>query len=97
MMASSGSAGLVNKTMIAIAALLCAATFAANHQDGGTLLLGYVPRFYSADLRTILGRTDGASAAEFRILRNNVDAPLQFRMLCRFRRWFPQIFGIRRC
>jgi hypothetical protein len=60
--------------------------------EDGTVLLGYVPRFYSTDLRTILGRPECASSAEFRILRNNTDAPMQFRILCRFTSKLPLDF-----
>jgi hypothetical protein len=52
--------------------------------DGGTIAVGYVPRFYASDLRLILGQPEFAKSARFELLRNNVDAPLQFRMLCRF-------------
>jgi hypothetical protein len=60
--------------------------------EESTVLLGYVPRFYSTDLRTILGRPECASTAEFQILRNNNDAPIQFRMLCRFTSMVPSDF-----
>lgn len=60
--------------------------------EDGTILLGYVPRFYSTDLRTILGRPDCAKTAEFQVVRNNVDAPVQLKMLCRFTSAVPSDF-----
>ena len=47
--------------------------------ENSTILLGYVPRFYTTDLRKILGQPECASTAKFEILRNNADAPVQFR------------------
>jgi len=58
----------------------------------GTIIVGYVPRFYTRDLRLILGQPEFASTAEFRLVRNNHDAPLQFRMLCRFMSNVPDDF-----
>lgn len=50
----------------------------------GSAIVGYVPRFYSRDIRDILVQENLAKEATFRLLRNNTDAPLQSRILCRF-------------
>ncbi|MCK1402345.1 hypothetical protein IVB45_20820 [Bradyrhizobium sp. 4] len=50
----------------------------------GTVIVGYVPRFYSSDLKAILSSPERAAKSKFEVLKNNDDAPLQFRMLCRF-------------
>ncbi|MFT4277627.1 MAG: hypothetical protein QM576_14850 [Rhodopseudomonas sp.] len=47
-------------------------------------LIGYVPIFYSSDLRRLLGDPSVAMNAKIKIVRNNVDAPIQLRLLCRF-------------
>ena len=60
--------------------------------EQGTIVLGYVPRFYTADLRSILGQPEYASTARIKLLRNNSDAPVQFRMLCRFASAIPSDF-----
>ncbi|MGC0326262.1 hypothetical protein ABIG06_006891 [Bradyrhizobium sp. USDA 326] len=52
--------------------------------DEGTIVIGYVPRFYAPDMKIILSDPVLASTASFKVLRNNFDAPLQFRLLCRF-------------
>jgi hypothetical protein len=52
--------------------------------DKGTVAVGYVPRFYTRDLKSILEKPELAKNAKFELVRNNVDAPLQIRMLCRF-------------
>jgi hypothetical protein len=60
--------------------------------QSGTIAVGYVPRFYASDLRLILGQPDLAKSAQFELLRNNADAPLQFRLLCRFTSAVPVAF-----
>jgi len=52
--------------------------------DDASIVVGYVPRFYAGDLRKILGNPELARNANFEIRRNNADAPLQLRLLCRF-------------
>jgi hypothetical protein len=42
--------------------------------EGGTIAVGYVPRFYAGDIRSILGQPECARSAKFEILRNNADA-----------------------
>jgi hypothetical protein len=50
----------------------------------GTFLVGYVPSFYSTDLRTLLSNSKIAKTARIEVVRNNHDAPIQLRLLCRF-------------
>jgi hypothetical protein len=60
--------------------------------QGGTIAVGYVPRFYARDLRLILEQPDLVKGAQFELVRNNADAPLQFRLLCRFTSAVPEGF-----
>jgi hypothetical protein len=48
------------------------------------LLIGYVPTFYASDFRRILGNQRLAALANIRVVRNNADAPIQMRLLCKF-------------
>ena len=57
-----------------------------------TILLGYAPAFYSADLRRILSDQQLAGGARIKIVRNNVDAPVQMRLLCRIEAAVPSTF-----
>ena len=50
----------------------------------GAFLVGYVPSFYSADVRTLLAEPSLAKTARIEVIRNNRDAPIQLRLLCRF-------------
>lgn len=50
----------------------------------GTAIVGYVPRFYSSDVKKILSNQQLAEGAVFQIVRNNQDAPDQLRLLCKF-------------
>ena len=50
----------------------------------GTFLVGYVPSFYSTDVRTLLAEPLLAKTARVEVIRNNRDAPIQLRLLCRF-------------
>ena len=52
--------------------------------ERGTNVIGYVPQFYAHDVRRLLGKPALAKTADFELLRNNADAPMQFRLLCRF-------------
>lgn len=56
------------------------------------LLIGYVPTFYSADIRRILADQNLAAGARIKIVRNNKDAPLQIRLMCRIDASVPQNF-----
>jgi hypothetical protein len=49
-----------------------------------TILIGYVPTFYAGDVHRILSDSKIASSAKISVIRNNVDAPLQLRLLCSF-------------
>ncbi len=50
--------------------------------DGNERLrLGYVPRYLARDART-LARQVGVDAIDLRVMRNNLGAPLQMRLLC---------------
>src|SRR5690606_28696102 len=60
------------------------------HQQ--TLIIGYVPTFYAADLREILSQPKAAKSAQITVVRNNEDAPEQLRLLCRFESPIPAGF-----
>jgi hypothetical protein len=60
--------------------------------EDGTYLVGYVPAFYSADVRTLLANSDIAKDAQFVLTKNNRDAPIQLRLLCRFSSSVPNKF-----
>lgn len=47
-------------------------------------LIGYVPAFYVGDIRAILADASLAKTASITVIRNNRDAPVQLRLLCRF-------------
>jgi hypothetical protein len=57
-----------------------------------SVLLGYVPAFYAADLRNLLSRPHVAERATMTVVRCNVDAPTQLRLLCRFEAPMPAEF-----
>jgi hypothetical protein len=57
--------------------------------NGKTILLGYVPAFYAADFRKILSNPALAPSAYISVARNNRDAPVQLRLLCRFEATVP--------
>jgi hypothetical protein len=48
------------------------------------LLIGYVPKFYAADLRDLLSRPKIAENARVTVVKSNSDAPSQLKLLCRF-------------
>ena len=54
-------------------------------------LIGHVPRFFTEELRTCieLARKDNV---HFKVARLNLEAPLQFRLLCRFTSPWPRGF-----
>jgi hypothetical protein len=58
----------------------------------GSFLVGYVPSFYSRDVRTLLGDPLLAKNARVEVIRNNHDAPIQLRLLCRFTSEAPEGF-----
>lgn len=49
-----------------------------------TILVGYVPTFYAPDIKTILSDEELCSSARITVVKNNIDAPIQLRLLCRF-------------
>lgn len=51
--------------------------------SSSSLLLGYVPAFYAPDVSRILLDPKGAESCRISVLRNNSDAPIQLRLLCR--------------
>lgn len=52
--------------------------------ENNPLLIGYVPKFYAADLRNLLGKPKIAQSARVTVIKNNHDAPSQLKLLCRF-------------
>lgn len=52
--------------------------------EGSYFLIGYVPAFYSRDVRTILFDYECAESARLTVRKSNADAPMQLRILCRF-------------
>ena len=52
--------------------------------ESNPILVGYVPTFYAADLKHILSNEALCASARITVLRNNKDAPIQLRLLCRF-------------
>lgn len=57
-----------------------------------TLILGYVPVFYAPDIHSILLDKEVRDSAKFSIVRCNLDAPSQLRLLCRFTSRLPVNF-----
>ena len=55
-------------------------------------LIGYVPRYLAEDVRSLCLRCD-PEAMQLTVERVNADAPLQFRVLCRFRGCWPEGFA----
>jgi hypothetical protein len=58
------------------------------------VLIGYVPAFYAGDLKRVLLDSRYSALARISILRNNVDAPIQLRLLCRFTSPVSQSFRV---
>lgn len=56
----------------------------ALRSDANTIFVGYVPTFYAGDLKRILSNEALCAAAKMTVVRNNKDAPIQLRLLCRF-------------
>ena len=52
--------------------------------EDDTRLMGYMPAFYASDIRSILSDAQSAKSARITVVRNNKDAPIQLRLLCRF-------------
>lgn len=46
-------------------------------------LLGYLPAFYAGDVRSILANPSLAKSTKIFVVKNNKDAPIQLRLLCR--------------
>jgi HIRAN domain len=57
-----------------------------------SLMLGYVPAFYADDFRRLLSQPKIASAARVNVVRNNRNAPIQLRILCKFQSPVPAGF-----
>lgn len=53
-------------------------------RTASNVLIGYVPTFHAGDLKRALADSRYSALARISILRNNVDAPIQLRPLCRF-------------
>lgn len=71
-----------------------------NGSDGTALLLrtddpvtavGYVPRYYSAEFSSLI-KLVGAEAAKVTVEKVNADAPVQYRVLCKFTAPWPMQF-----
>lgn len=56
----------------------------ALREKQGNIVLGYVPAFYADDIYQILRKKTLAKTASVKVLKNNLDAPIQLRLLCRF-------------
>ena len=54
-------------------------------------LIGYVPRFFAKELKTCI-QSARADKVRLRVARLNHEAPLQFRLLCRFTSPWPKNF-----
>jgi HIRAN domain-containing protein len=52
-------------------------------------LIGYCPRYFAKDFRTVISRSD---TARFYIKRINHDAPIEYRLLCEFVSEWPEGF-----
>lgn len=59
--------------------------------DDPAWIVGYVPRFFAPDVRECIAKAAPESVS-FDVLRVNADAPLQMRLLCRFRSDWPEHF-----
>lgn len=64
----------------------------ALRSTSSTIFVGYVPTFYAGDLKRILSDEALCAAARVTVLRNNKDAPIQLRLLCRFEAPVPNGF-----
>lgn len=60
--------------------------------DDPPMIVGYVPRFFAHDIRRCIRLNRGRDIS-VRVRRVNEDAPLQFRLLCRFVSRWPQRFN----
>jgi len=60
--------------------------------EHNSVMLGYVPAFYAADLRNLLSRPSTAERALLYVVRCNMDAPTQLRLLCSFEAPMPADF-----
>lgn len=64
----------------------------ALRSNSSTVPIGYVPTFYAGDLKRILSDEALCAGARITVLRNNKDAPVQLRLLCRFESPVPDEF-----
>lgn len=62
----------------------------ALRSDDPAAFLGYCPRFFARDFRTLLQRR--RASASITVVRVNTDAPIEFRLLCEFRSPWPAGF-----
>jgi hypothetical protein len=60
--------------------------------ENESVLLGYVPTFYASDLYKLLSDANVAKSAIVRVVKSNIDAPLQLRLLCSFEAAVPDNF-----
>ncbi len=59
--------------------------------DDPVALVGYVPRYYSAEFSSLINLV-GADAPKVTVERVNADAPIQYRVLCKFSAPWPSQF-----
>lgn len=64
----------------------------ALRDEPAKLIIGYVPAFYSHDFSELLRNREIAKRAVVCVIRCNADAPLQLRLLCRYRSPVPEGF-----
>lgn len=64
----------------------------ALRSENDTILVGYVPTFYASDVKRILSDEVSCASATIQVVRNNHDAPIQLRLLCRFEASVPDGF-----
>lgn len=64
----------------------------ALRNEDDTILVGYLPTFYAEDVKRLLTDEKSCASAIIKVVRNNQDAPLQMRLLCRFECSIPDGF-----
>ncbi len=62
----------------------------ALRSDDPATLLGYCPRFFAKDFGTLLG--NDANRASVTVVRANLTAPIEYRLLCEFKAHWPTGF-----
>lgn len=78
------SAGQVLLPMLDIKNVADPSAVALRDPDG-SIIIGYVPAFYASDIASILRTEGGLGTSSITILRANKDAPVQLKLLCRFK------------